>query len=82
MEDKNKYPFNRGYEQVMKKNLTAVKEDIMKALDITTDQSWRRYKNGHANLMMWQKEAIEAVFKNYGITEVWGNDGESNKSKE
>ena len=50
----------------------AVKARIMKALGITTRTPWSHRLNGHIEPKVSEVRAIEAIFADYGITDIWG----------
>ena len=66
------YSFMRGYNQVQKKDLTNVKEEIMSALNIVSRNNWYFRLYGAIIPKVPDAKAIEAVFEKYGITDVWG----------
>lgn len=70
----NEYGFRRGYSQVRQKDAKKVMEKIKKALGITTNVSWNARLNGKVEPKMSEAKAIEKVFAEYGITEVWGSE--------
>ncbi len=70
----NEYGFRRGYSQVRQKDAKKVMEQIKKALGITTNVSWNARLNGKVEPKMSEAKAIEEVFAEYGITEVWGSE--------
>lgn len=71
----NNFSFRKGFEQVRRKDVKEVKEKLAKAIGIKTDNrmSWSKWLNGKIEPRVTQKEAIEKVFAEYKITEVWGN---------
>ena len=68
----SRFSFNQGFMQVQKKDLPAVKQAIMEALKIGTRASWLSRLNGKVEPKVSEAEAIEKIFKQYGITKVWG----------
>ncbi|WP_449303194.1 hypothetical protein [Porphyromonas endodontalis] len=70
----NEYGFRRGYSQVRQKDAKKVMEQIKKTLGITTNVSWNARLNGKVEPKMSEAKAIEKVFAEYGITEVWGSE--------
>lgn len=69
-----KYSFKRGFAQVRQKDIKKVKEQIMFALGLTTRVSWYARLNGDVEPKVSEARAIEAVFADYGIKDVWGED--------
>lgn len=68
----NEYSFKRGFAQVQQKDVQQVKERIMSALGLTTRVSWYARLNGSVEPKVSEARAIEAVFSDYGIKDVWG----------
>lgn len=68
----SRFSFNEGFSQVKRKDLPAVKQAIMEAIGIRTRASWLSRLNGKVEPKVSEAEAIEAIFKQYGITKVWG----------
>lgn len=66
------FSFKHGYSQVQNKDLSNVKQEIMKALDITTRPAWAARLNGQVEPKVSEAAAIESIFAKYGIKEVWG----------
>lgn len=71
----NNFSFRKGFEQVRRKDVKEVKEKLAKAIGIKLNNrmSWSNWLNGKIEPRITQKEAIEKVFAEYEITEVWGN---------
>ena len=69
------FSFRKGFEQVRRKDVKEVKEKLAKAIGIKINNrmSWSNWINGKVEPKITQKEAIEKVFAEYEITEVWGN---------
>ena len=75
-----KLSFWNGYNQIARRDLFKFKEEIMQAVGCKTRTSFYQKLHGQENLRVWEKEAIDAVFKKYGITKnIWGNDDDENK---
>lgn len=70
----NEYSFKRGFAQVQQKDVQKVKERIMFALGLTTRSSWYARLNGAVEPKVSEARAVEAVFADYGIKDVWGED--------
>lgn len=66
------YSFQKGYEQLQLKDHKAAREKIMEALGLTTLQGFRYRLAGVYEPRVSEKEAIESVFAQYGITDIWG----------
>lgn len=70
----NEYSFKRGFAQVQQKDVQKVKERIMSALGLTTRVSWYARLNGSVEPKVSEAKAIEMVFVDFGIKDVWGED--------
>jgi hypothetical protein bfra3_11596 len=70
----NEYSFKRGFAQVQQKDVQKVKERIMSALGLTTRVSWYARLNGSVEPKVSEAKAIEMVFADFGIKDVWGED--------
>ena len=74
MEQKTEFSFWKGWSQVRLKDQTEVKEKIMSALGLVTSSrmTWCSRRNGKVEPKVSEAKAIEDVFHEYGIKEVWG----------
>ena len=68
----NNFSFQRGFSQVMQKDVAIVRAEIMTALDITTRSSWGARLTGKVEPKVSEAQQIEAIFAKYGIKDVWG----------
>ncbi len=68
----NNFSFKKGYGQVMNKDASAVRRKIMKALKITTLQGFRNRLAGNVEPRVSERAAIEKIFAEYGIKNIWG----------
>jgi hypothetical protein len=66
--------FNRGLFQVRIKDKAEVVEKIRKAIGVVNRVSFYCYQYGKVEPKASQAAAIEKIFAEYGITEVWGNE--------
>lgn len=66
------FSFLKGWNQLRQMDVDAVKEEIMNALGITTAPNFYRRLRGEVEPRVTEHQAIENVFKKYGITEIWG----------
>ncbi len=66
------FSFQLGFSQVKQRDAKEVKKKIMLALDITTRSSWAIRLNGVVEPKVSEAKAIEEIFAEYGINEVWG----------
>ena len=67
-----RFSFKNGYGHVRNKDLPAVKSEIMTVLGIETRMAWSQRLNGKVEPKVTEAEAIEGVFKKYGVTKIWG----------
>jgi len=67
-----KYAFVRGWKRVAQDDLISVKIEIMKIFNIISDAAWQRRLKGRVIPNAEQMAEVEAVFKKYGVTKVWG----------
>ena len=70
--DMNEFGFKAGFSQVKRKDAKEVRERIMRALGLTTRASWYARLNGSVEPKVSEARAIEEVFGEFGITNVWG----------
>jgi len=75
MKGNKKYSFERAWEKRIA-DTAAIKAKIMAVCNITTDASWRQRRRGEVIPRADEKEAIEQIFAEYGITAVWDGSGE------
>lgn len=66
------FSFEKGYNQVKRGELKIVKNEIMSALNLLSKQAFYARLYGKVEPRMSEIAAIEQVFKNHGITEIWG----------
>lgn len=69
---KEQFSFQKGFSQVMQKDISNVKSEVMTALGITTNVAWLNRLNGKVEPKVSEAKAIEDTFAKYGIKEVWG----------
>lgn len=68
----SRFSFRHGFMQVKNKDLQDVKQKIMTAIGVETRAAWLNRLNGKVEPKVSEAEAIEAIFRQYGITKVWG----------
>lgn len=66
------YAFQKGFSQVMNKDVQAVRHEIMDALNITTRPAFLSRLNGIVEPKISEAQEIERIFAKYGINDVWG----------
>lgn len=70
----NSYSFKKGWSQVRQKDIEEVRNAIMEALGLTTKPAFYNRLNGDVEPKVSEAKAIEDIFNNYGIAEIWGED--------
>lgn len=68
----NEFSFQKGWSQVKQGDAAAVRSKLMAALNITTRMAFLDRLNGKVEPKITEHRAIEDVFAEYGITEIWG----------
>lgn len=68
----NRFSFSKGLGKIRYRDIRNVRRDIMDAFKITTHQAFRDRLKGKYDLRITEKEAVEAVFEKYGVTDIWG----------
>ena len=68
----NDYSFELGFSQVRQKDVEEVRARIMGLLGLKTRPSWYARLSGTVEPKVSEAKAIEELFAEYGITEVWG----------
>lgn len=66
------YAFEKGFSQVMNKDVQAVRHEIMDALNVTTRPAFLSRLRGEVEPRVSEAAKIEEVFAKYGIKDVWG----------
>lgn len=67
-----KISFKNGYNSLPINRATDVKQEIMRLLDIKTNQSWHRYMRGEVYITPEMKKDITEIFIKYNvINDVW-----------
>lgn len=67
-----KFSFKKGFSQVRQIDAPEVKTRIMTALGLSTRAAWWQRLNGIVEPKVSEAQAIETIFAEYGITDVWG----------
>jgi len=73
------FSFKTGFEQLRIIDVPVVEKEIMNALGITHRTNFLKRLKGEVEPKVSEAKSIEAIFKQYGITKIWG-DGHVNKS--
>ena len=66
------FSFRRGYMQLAQRDVPKFREQLMRALRITTPNGWTARIYGRTEPRVSEAKTIEAAFAEYGITDVWG----------
>lgn len=71
----NIHAFKKGYGCIQNKDVRVAKEDIMKALGITSRTQWYQRLYGKIIPNVEEKAAVEQVFAKYKVkqSDIWGN---------
>lgn len=72
MTTNNPFSFKKGWSQLPVGKSAEVKKKIIVALDLKCDTSFYPRLNGSYEPRLSEARAIEEIFAEYGITEVWG----------
>lgn len=68
----SEFSFWKGWSQVRMKDQVDVRDKIMKALNINTRMAWCQRRLGKVEPKVSEAKAIEEIFAEYGIKQVWG----------
>lgn len=68
----NEFSFQKGWSQVKQGDASTVRSKLMAALNITTRMAFLDRLNGKVEPKVTEHRAIEEIFAEYGITEIWG----------
>lgn len=69
--DKN-FSFKKGFRQLTVSQAPKVREKICQALNLLTPTSFYPRLNGKIEPKISEAHAIEDIFAEYGITDIWG----------
>jgi transcriptional regulator with XRE-family HTH domain len=64
--------FCKGYGQLQIKDKDSAYKELWSALGVSSRTALSQYRRGKIEPKASQAEAVEKVFKKYGITEIWG----------
>lgn len=70
--EKIEFSFKKGWGQVKNIDMPVVRKKIESALGIRNRNSFYNRLNGDVEPKVSEAKAIESIFSEYGITEVWG----------
>lgn len=66
------FSFRRGFMQLAQRDVPKLRQQIMEELRITTPNAWSARVYGRTEPRVSEAQAIEKIFAEYGITDVWG----------
>ncbi len=72
---RTKYPypgFQKGLDNLIVKDLPKVRVMIQKILGINNPVSFRAYRKGEIEPSYSKAQQIEALFRQFGVTDPWG----------
>lgn len=69
--DKSNCSFQPGWEQLTKKQAVKVRTEICEVLEVTRNGFYKRMR-GEVEPKVSEAVAIEKVFKQFGISNIWG----------
>lgn len=72
MMSKEQFSFNKGWSQVKNGDISECRARLMAALNINTRPAFLNRLKGEVEPKISEVRAIEAIFAEYGITDVWG----------
>lgn len=72
MTNKQRFSFRKGWRQLKVTDAPIVKTRIIAALGLKCKSSFYPRLNGKYEPKISEAEAIEAIFREYGITDIWG----------
>ena len=67
-----KYSFKRGYNNLPRKHLKAVRQEITNTLGLTRESFYRRLR-GEVEPKVSEAQKIEEIFNRYNISNIWGD---------
>lgn len=71
---KENFSFQKGWSQVKLGDIDGCRKKLMAALNITTRAAWGKRLKGEVEPKISEARAIETIFAEYGIKDVWGVD--------
>ena len=72
MTKKRSFSFQKGWNQLKVGDANVVRDKIMSALGISYRTSFYYRLKGKCEPTVTEAQAIEAIFKDYGVKDVWG----------
>ena len=72
MTKKQSFSFQRGWNQLKVVDAPCIREKLMAALDLATRSGFLYRLKGKCEPTVTEAQAIEVIFREYGITDIWG----------
>lgn len=69
---KEQFSFNKGWSQVKNGDISKCRNKLMEVLGIKTRAAFLNRLKGDVEPKVSEVRAIESVFAEYGITDIWG----------
>ena len=66
------FSFKKGWNQLKHVDVEQVRNKLMAALGLTSTPPFYQRLNGKVEPKVTEAEAIEQIFAEYGVTDVWG----------
>ena len=70
--DNTEFSFQKGWFEVKQGQIAEVRHKIQAALGLTTRPAFYKRLNGVTIGLPAEREVIERIFSDYGITDIWG----------
>ena len=68
----NEFSFQKGWSQVRQGDVAGMRKKLNTALNLTTRMAFLNRLNGKVEHKITEYKAIEKIFNEYGIIEIWG----------
>ena len=68
----NDFSFQKGWYDIPQGKVSGARKKFMSLLGLTTKQGFKNRLNGDVAHTPAERAAIEKIFAEYGITDVWG----------
>ena len=68
------YAFKKGIDQVKVKDIDEVRRKLKAVFGVKTNQGLRYRIKGEYSLRVHEKDQVEKIFADVGVTEIWGTE--------
>ena len=68
----NTFSFQKGFNQVPYSKARKLRTDLKEVLKINSRPAWLNRLRGNVEPKVSEAQAIERIFAEYGISEIWG----------